>query len=603
MKNNRTTVFKSTLIIRKALRFSINSKSTSSKLISAIGLGTAFFPLAISKTLEAFSNNAVKQYYGEVPLRSGVIILGILIFLYFIQDFYSHIQEYFYRKDVLETQKNIKKVLIENALSVKYELVSDSGEYAKKYAIATKASLDQAAKCMQSTVEWGRYLLTIFTLFFSIAAINIYIAMAIVLSTIPSAFLTYKQNGESFSFDSDTTKLGQLLTNSYTEMVGPKEMLTVRYFGIVGRLKQQWKKTAQLYISQKHSIIKKFVKRNSLASLAQNGVFLLVIFVAARKVYLAPQNGLGDFILIFSLAEQLQTNISSFAISVLNFGQNTRYLKDLFETGELNQKDKESTENNSTNTEECKASAIEFKNVSFSYPGKTSSVLKNINLHISPGEHVAIVGENGSGKTTLINLLCGLYEPTHGAIYIDNEATIHREKYIRKKISIVFQDYIKYEASLKDNITISHEDPSTTTKLSNICQLYGIDKIIAKLPNGINTRVGSLGNLGSNLSEGEWQKVAIARALFKQNTSIMVLDEPTASLDPKSEAQIYSEFTGVMNPRTVILITHRLGAIKFVDRIIVLKNGEVVEDGSHESLLNMHGEYARMYSAQAKWYQ
>ncbi len=247
---------------------------------------------------------------------------------------------------------------------------------------------------------------------------------------------------------------------------------------------------------------------------------------------------------------------------------------------------------------------IVFENVSFSYPGSSRQSLENIDLHIEPGERIAVVGENGAGKSTLALLLLGLYQPTEGRILIDG---VDLEEFNpaswRRKGAAVFQNFVKYQLSAKENITFGNVSAvKSGEKLKQVAKRSGIDDVLSQLPYGYETLLGKEYEKSKDLSSGEWQKVAITRAYFKE-ADILVLDEPTASLDAQSEYEIYSQFSQVSEGKTTMLISHRLGSARLADRIILLHDGQLVETGSHEELIVQSGQYAKMYHSQAEWYQ
>lgn len=243
-----------------------------------------------------------------------------------------------------------------------------------------------------------------------------------------------------------------------------------------------------------------------------------------------------------------------------------------------------------------------INNISFKYPNSSKEALKNISFTIGRGETVAIVGENGSGKTTLVRLLCGLYLPQQGSIRIGNINTKDPEmNSLFENISAVFQTYNRYQMNLKDNITISEmEIIPKETKLSEVIAEAGINDMHI-FPNGFDTMLSREFD-GIELSGGEWQKVAISRGLYRKY-EIIFLDEPTAAIDPIQESNMYNKFADITKEKTAVIITHRLGSVKLADRILVLKDGELIEIGSHTELLSKNGYYARMFKAQEHWYK
>lgn len=248
---------------------------------------------------------------------------------------------------------------------------------------------------------------------------------------------------------------------------------------------------------------------------------------------------------------------------------------------------------------------IEFEQVSFSYPRSQRSVLEDVHFTIEPGETIAIVGENGAGKTTLIKLLCRLYDPTAGTIRLDGvDLRDLSPTQVREQISIVFQDYAHYHLTVQENIgvgDIQHWDNLALIKRA--AELAKIQDVIVQLPQGYDTILGKQLINGEELSIGEWQKVAIARSFLRQNHPILILDEPTSALDPQAEAEILEQLNQLTQKRTSIIISHRLSTVKFADRILVLKEGKIVERGNHRQLMEKSGIYATLFNTQAHYYR
>ena len=245
---------------------------------------------------------------------------------------------------------------------------------------------------------------------------------------------------------------------------------------------------------------------------------------------------------------------------------------------------------------------IELENVSFAYPGGEKKAVANVTLSIKSGETVAIVGENGSGKSTLVRLITGLYLPDegetlHGGI---NTKTVSMPSFF-KKTSAVFQKYQRYQMTLRDNIGISKVDETKDdASIDGISAQAGIDKNAENLPDGYETMLSREFD-GVDLSGGQWQRVAIARSFFREH-GLIVLDEPTAAIDPIEETRIYNRFAEISKGKTAIIVTHRLGSVRLADRIFVMKDGNLTEQGSHEELVTAGGEYTRLYKSQEQWY-
>ncbi len=248
---------------------------------------------------------------------------------------------------------------------------------------------------------------------------------------------------------------------------------------------------------------------------------------------------------------------------------------------------------------------ILFENVSFNYPGSENSALHNINLHIRPGESLAIVGENGSGKTTLIKLLTRLYVPTEGKIFLEGlELSAWDIGTLRQKIGVIFQDFSRYQLIVGENIGIGdvkniHQDDH----VADAARKGMADVFIRDLPAGYKTQLGTWFKDGKELSGGQWQKIALSRAFMRNQADILILDEPTAAIDAKAEAEIFEHFRDLTANKISIIISHRFSTVRRADYIVVLDQGEILERGSHTELLHLDGQYATLFKLQAKGYQ
>ena len=284
--------------------------------------------------------------------------------------------------------------------------------------------------------------------------------------------------------------------------------------------------------------------------------------------------------------------LDTFLISFLNSYHHVEEYYDFFET----ETDREGTE-----TYQPFQREISLCDVRFRYPGAQSWALDGVNLTIRKGEHVVIVGVNGSGKTTLSRLLTGVYLADSGSVCYDGRnVTEIRRKGLYQDISAVIQDFVHYRFSLRENICVSDfRRKEDEEHIRNVTDAVGMQEMIQSI-GGLDCELGSEFG-GRELSGGEWQKVAIARGLFK-DSGVLLLDEPTAALDPIAEYEILTGFLKLIQRRTSIIISHRVGICRHADKIIVMKGGKVAECGTHEELKNAGGEYARIWKAQAKWY-
>jgi ATP-binding cassette subfamily B protein len=246
--------------------------------------------------------------------------------------------------------------------------------------------------------------------------------------------------------------------------------------------------------------------------------------------------------------------------------------------------------------------AIVFRDVRFSYPGRDDEVFAGLDLDIPAGRSLAIVGDNGAGKTTLVKLLARLYEPTSGAITVDGIDVGELDTAAwQRRIGAIFQDFIRYEMTAAANVGYGAIDVSSPERLRQAAERAGAADVIDRLPKGWDTPLSRRLTDGVDLSGGEWQRIALARAIYAVDAGagVLVLDEPTANLDVRAEAEIYDRFLELTRGITTIVISHRFSTVRRADRIVVLDAGRIVEDGTHDELLVARGRYARMFSLQA----
>ena len=247
---------------------------------------------------------------------------------------------------------------------------------------------------------------------------------------------------------------------------------------------------------------------------------------------------------------------------------------------------------------------IRFENVSFYYSGSDSPALHSVSLHIKPGESMAIVGENGSGKTTLIKLLSRLYTPTEGRIFLEGlELKNWDIDVLRRKIGVIFQDFARYQLIVGENIGIGDvEEIGEAVRVEEAARKGMADVFVKDLPNSYNTQLGTWFKDGKELSGGQWQKIALSRAFMRSKADILILDEPTAAIDARAEAEIFAHFRDLTANKISIIISHRFSTVRMADHIIVLEKAKIIEEGSHQELLQANGQYATLFNLQAQGY-
>jgi len=352
---------------------------------------------------------------------------------------------------------------------------------------------------------------------------------------------------------------------------------------------------------------KKFITERSFSDVIIKCISTIAIF--SSYTFIAYQTflgkiSLGELILYYQAFQKGQTYLNQALNSIANLYENNLYLTNLFEFLQL---DKRVQEPKLPVLFPCPIrKGIVVENVSFKYPGSNSDtlVLNDINFVIYPGETIALVGENGSGKTTLIKLLCRLYDTTNGSIMIDGiDIKKFRIEDFRKEFTVVFQDFVRYNMKVNENISMGClSDEVNFEKIREAAVKSGADPFISNLEAGYDTMLGKWFEGGEELSLGEWQKIALARA-FLRDAQVLIMDEPSSAMDPRAEYEIFNKFKDMFEGKTKILISHRLSTVKMADTIYVMDKGKIVEHGSHDELMKKGDKYAGLFNMQAGAYQ
>lgn len=326
------------------------------------------------------------------------------------------------------------------------------------------------------------------------------------------------------------------------------------------------------------------------------------IFVSAMLLYPLSEGVITVGILtgLVTAIASLE-NITSWRLSnlIFSFTRNKEYLKDLTDFSLLSETD---TATEKPVTFKDKIEKIEFKNVTFKYPETEPLILDNLSMTLYGDKHYSFVGKNGAGKTTITKLLTGLYTNYEGEIYINNKnLRDYTQAELKGIFSVVYQDFAKYEVSLKESVSLGNINGCDEENIKKAVDVVGLEDEVKRFKDGLDTPLGKTRTDGTDVSGGQWQRIAIARTLIS-SCPVYILDEPTASLDPISERNVYKLFGRVSKGRMTIFITHRLGAARLADEILVLEDGKIVEQGSHDELLEQSGLYAEMFESQRSWY-
>ena len=430
------------------------------------------------------------------------------------------------------------------------------------------------------------------------------LVLVVVLPAIPSAWLKVRSAESGYIHDYDATPIRRMMAYMLSLLLGSSSGQEVRLYGLSDRLFGRWWTNHQKW--RKESLAKAWVEaRASIGTtIAEVLAYSIAIFILAARI-VDGQLTLGDYVVLIGAAATFQSNLESLLGAVQDVLVDLPLLQDLHVFLERAKADQ--SESGTETFPQPLQDGLDVRNLRFRYPEGTEDVLRDINFHVRPGEIVSIVGVNGAGKSTLIKLLLGLYQPDEGTVCYDGTqvAAIAPEQ-IAQNCASVFQDFARFRRPVREELNPGppnfHIDDET---LRRVIDAVGLTDRFQTFPRGLDTFLDpSLGEEGTGveLSGGEWQKIALARALVR-NPQVLVLDEPTAALDPQAEVELYQQFVELAAGRMTFLISHRIGSARLADRILVLDAGRIVEDGTHETLLDRDGLYAQFFRAQAHWYQ
>ncbi len=335
---------------------------------------------------------------------------------------------------------------------------------------------------------------------------------------------------------------------------------------------------------------------NLLGTLSYYAAYVLIITRVLNGVLT-----LGELTFLSGAFNRLRNNLQAFFFRLTRIAESALYLKDYFDFTDLKPKE---TSPDTSKLPKGITDGFVFENVSFAYPGSNQKVLDNISFKLMAGEKMAFVGENGAGKTTLIKLLLRFYEPSSGRILLDGTdiSTFDRVAY-QKMFGVIFQDFFRYEFTVKENIAVGKiEALDDLDKITEAARLSLASEVVEELEHGFEQQLGKRFKKGIELSGGQWQKIALARAYMK-DADMLILDEPTSALDAKAEFEVFQRFMELTRGKTSIIISHRFSTVRMADRILVLKHGRILETGTHEALMKNKSLYAELFSLQAAGYR
>jgi len=451
---------------------------------------------------------------------------------------------------------------------------------------------------LMAVAQNGLTLLCMVGLLFSFSWL---VAAALFLAAVPGLLVRVRFSGRLFRWQRSQTRAQRKAHYLHRLLTGREHAKEVRLFQLGRLLDGRFRALRAALRGERLSIAwRRTAADMGAQAAAVLAVFGSFLFIAGQT--LAGAVTLGGMVMYYQAFQRGVGSLQEFLRGLADLYEDSLFLSDFEEFVGFRPRLKEPPV--PVPVPDPAHAGIEIRGVSFRYPDSARPVLRGIHMTVRPGEHVALVGRNGSGKTTLVKLLCRLYDPCAGAILVGG-VDLRRLGTAdwRSRIGVIFQDYARYHGTVRDNIWFGNirRDPKDGC-VEAAARSAGLDGCVAGLPQGYETVLGKMFEEGEELSAGEWQKVALARA-FVGDAPILVLDEPTGSLDARAEHELYERFHRLSRGKTVFLISHRLSTVTMADRICVLDGGELVESGTHAELLERQGAYARMFEMQARRYR
>src|SRR5881296_2262123 len=513
---------------------------------------------------------------------------------------------------LLNTLRNITQQLLQNSVSMRIQLmVMEKAasldlpfyEDPASYDLLRRAQNDSINRpVLMIATAFGllQTVLTFATMIVLLVGVSPLLALIALLSPIPAFIADTRYGWRGYNIARWGSRLLRRMTYMVTLVTTDAFAKEVKLFGLGQYFIDRYRLIATVfYDTQRAQVVRRYLTGFALGNLSTIATSVTYLYVAVQAI--AGRLTLGDLTLYTTAAQSVQNSIQGILGGFSGMYEHNLYLSNLFELMET--KSGLPSPAKPVPVDGALRGEIRFEQVSFAYPDAKENALTELSFTVSPGETIAIVGRNGAGKTTLFKLICRLYDPAAGRILIDGvDLRDYDPATLRRQIGGMFQDYVTYQATAAENIGLGSlaaiADRDAIVKAS---RQAGSDGLIDGLPHGYDTALGKWFDAGVNLSGGEWQKVALARA-FMRDARILLLDEPTSALDAQAEYELFERIHSLTRGRTAVYISHRFSTVRRADRILFLEHGQLVEQGTHEQLMRLSGRYARLFLLQAAAY-
>jgi len=561
-----------------------------------VSVGRSILPLALVFLIKLLIDAITKSAALGTGQTGDILPLIIaVVTVFFLDEVTLEFSGFIRKKQALKLESYMYGLL--HRKSVNLDLINfEHPSYFDSLSRASAEAPWRPNSILNNLVSVFRGLISLLLMAGLLASLNWWIVIVLLAVNIPAVWLRLHFADVIYDFQKRQTPEARRSAYFNWLLTGDRPARELRLFGLGDYFISLFRDSFAKHKEKELDLIKRRTTIELISNIFKAAALLLVLLFIGKKTINGALS-LGQMAMFILAFRQGMLYIREIFGSVAGLYEDGLFIGDVFDFLKLK-------ENITVVTPEVKPvelkNSISAENLTFSYPGNPVPVIKNISFNIKKGEVVALVGHNGAGKSTLVRLLCRLYDPDSGVIRYDGNDIKHMDpSAYRKQFSVVFQDFMLYNLSAGENIRLGNiGKPGEAGAADKSAQITGVHELITSLPAGYDTVIGNLFDDSRELSWGEWQKIALARALYR-NSPVLILDEPSSALDAESEYQIFSRLREIIQGRTTILITHRFTNVRLADRIIVLSKGEIAEAGSHDELMKKAGIYYKMYARQS----